>query len=474
MYFSRGNPVVYYGDEQGFTGTGGDQVARQTMFASQVPEYLDDDLLGTTNTHAQDNFNPDHPLYTTLSGLARLARAHPALRNGAHQDRYSSGGAGIYAFSRLLRTSQYEYVVALNNSETAKTAAIPTYVADGAFTKIYGEGPQQRVSNGSRQLSVTVPALSTVVYKSVRPVPRANGKPRVTLNRPQPTGETNSRMLVSADVSGAGFNEVTFYAKSGRGGWKAIGTDDTRPYRVFHDVTSLDDGDKVSYRAVVRNNAGRTAVSRQRSATVPPPELTIKMPAEGAGVFGTIEVRVLADPERASHVVRIQRRTDNGDWQTVRTDSSSPIYSYYDNLSEVPVGTTIQYRAILREPDGTRVVSDVRTVNRVAPVPLVDSVTVAGSLQSEIGCPGDWDPACAASHLTFDTSDGLWKATFPFNGPAGTYEWKVAIDDSWDVNYGAGGAAGGSNIVVDIPAGTTSITFVWDQVSHVPTATLNP
>ena len=36
MYFSRGNPVIYYGDEQGFTGTGGDQVARQTMFASQV------------------------------------------------------------------------------------------------------------------------------------------------------------------------------------------------------------------------------------------------------------------------------------------------------------------------------------------------------------------------------------------------------------------------------------------------------
>ena len=36
MYFSRGNPVVYYGDEQGFTGSGGDQDARQDMFPSQV------------------------------------------------------------------------------------------------------------------------------------------------------------------------------------------------------------------------------------------------------------------------------------------------------------------------------------------------------------------------------------------------------------------------------------------------------
>ena len=52
MYFSRGNPVVYYGDEQGFTGPGGDQDARQTLFASKVPDYLDDDLLGTDATHA--------------------------------------------------------------------------------------------------------------------------------------------------------------------------------------------------------------------------------------------------------------------------------------------------------------------------------------------------------------------------------------------------------------------------------------
>ena len=99
MYFSRGNPVVYYGDEQGFTGTGGDQLARQTMFASQVPEYLDDDLLGTTRTHAQDNFETSHPLYTDIAGLAELAKEHPALRNGAQQHRYASDGPGIYAFS---------------------------------------------------------------------------------------------------------------------------------------------------------------------------------------------------------------------------------------------------------------------------------------------------------------------------------------------------------------------------------------
>ena len=93
---------------------------------------------------------------------------------------------------------------------------------------------------------------------------------------------------------------------------------------------------------------------------------------------------------------------------------------------------------------------------------------MAGDVQSEIGCPADWDPACADSHLTFDTDDGLWKGTWTV--PAGSYEWKVAIDDSWTVSYGAGG--GGDNIKLEVPAGGASVTFVWDQVSHVPTATI--
>ena len=136
MYFSRGNPVVYFGDEQGFTGAGNDQAARQDMFPSQDLEYdnLGDDAgqndnIGSDETPMDDNFDVDHPLYEEIRGLAELTKAHPALRNGAQQDRFSSGTAGIYAFSRLDRDEQREYVVALNNSETAKTATIPTYMA---------------------------------------------------------------------------------------------------------------------------------------------------------------------------------------------------------------------------------------------------------------------------------------------------------------------------------------------------------
>ena len=62
------------------------------------------------------------------------------------------------------------------------------------------------------------------------------------------------------------------------------------------------------------------------------------------------------------------------------------------------------------------------------------SVTIAGDLQSELGCPGDWEPDCAATHLTYDAADDVWQGTFDV--PAGSYEYKAALNDAWDENYG--------------------------------------
>ncbi len=124
-------------------------------------------------------------------------------------------------------------------------------------------------------------------------------------------------MQVSANVDGSSFNEVTFYAQVGNGRWRSIGTDDTRPYRVFHDVSSIRDGQRVAYRAVVLDNAGHTRVSARERVIVPKPRLTIKSPAEGAGVFGTIAVEAVPDPERATQTVRFQRSLNGGAWRQV-------------------------------------------------------------------------------------------------------------------------------------------------------------
>ena len=50
--------------------------------------------------------------------------------------------------------------------------------------------------------------------------------------------------------------------------------------------------------------------------------------------------------------------------------------------------------------------------------PAPTTVTLAGSLQSELGCGGDWDPACAATHLVYDANDDVWQQAW--NVPAGS------------------------------------------------------
>jgi pullulanase-type alpha-1,6-glucosidase len=96
------------------------------------------------------------------------------------------------------------------------------------------------------------------------------------------------------------------------------------------------------------------------------------------------------------------------------------------------------------------------------PVPGV--VALVGSLQSELGCPGDWQPECVQTRLQpVAGSPGVFAGTFDV--PAGDYEYKVALNGRWDENYGAGGQPGGSNIGLGAPGG--AIAFTYDHATHV-------
>ena len=91
------------------------------------------------------------------------------------------------------------------------------------------------------------------------------------------------------------------------------------------------------------------------------------------------------------------------------------------------------------------------------------SVTIAGSLQSEVGCASDWTADCAATHLALDATDNVWQGSFDV--PAGTFEYKAALNDSWDVNYGQNAQAGGANIALAVdPA--RQVRFYYDDTTH--------
>jgi len=100
LYFSRGVPVIYYGDEQGFVGDGGDQGSRQDMMPSKVASYNDDDLLATDKTTAADNFDNSHLFYQSFTQYAELYQKYPALRFGKQSTIYAQDKPGVFAISR--------------------------------------------------------------------------------------------------------------------------------------------------------------------------------------------------------------------------------------------------------------------------------------------------------------------------------------------------------------------------------------
>ncbi|MFI7601513.1 pullulanase-type alpha-1,6-glucosidase [Actinoplanes sp. NPDC049681] len=260
MFLTRGQPVIYSGDEQGFTGPGGDKDARQDMFASKTPDYLDDDLIGTDRTHAQANYNPRHPIYRTIATLGALRKAHPALRDGQQVTRYAADGPGIYAASRIDRAERQEYVIAANNATTAQTVTLDTWTPDSSWQGIYG-GAGANTTGADGKLTVTVPALSSVVYRAARTIRAPAAAPAVHITAPEAGAYVPTRTELTASVTGDPLATVTFEAKVGDGRWRTLGTADTAPYRIYHDLTGLAGATPVTYRATVRDGRGRTATT---------------------------------------------------------------------------------------------------------------------------------------------------------------------------------------------------------------------
>ena len=269
MYFGRGVPVVYYGDEQGFVGDGGDKDARQDMMPSQVASYNDDDLIGTDATTADANFDQSHPLYLAFQEYAALRQAHLALRSGAQIHRTSSDAAGIYAFSRIDRTEKIEYVVAVNNANSAQNAAVPTfYPAATQFDLLYAEGtaPATLTTDANGALPVEIAATGFAIYKANAAIPASADAPNITIanlvnDQEVALGEQTidgntipDRLEIRADVSGNQFVEVTFAVRpTGAAGYTVIGVDDNSPYRVFYDASDLPADSTLEIIAVVND-----------------------------------------------------------------------------------------------------------------------------------------------------------------------------------------------------------------------------
>ncbi len=486
MFLTRGNPVVYYGDEQGFTGpTSGfdDKRARQDMFGSRTAIYQDDVVIGSPDPLGDEaHYSTNVPLYQHIQRLAALRQAHPALADGAQVHRYASDAAGIYAFSRIDKAAKREYVVASNNATTPKSATFETYSSNAKFVPLLGGSGGLRADKAGR-VTVTLPPLSVAVYRANATMTSPSSAPVVYPTSPGAGNVVGGRAEIGAAVTSNTFAEVSFlYRPVGTATWRPIGTDDNAPYRVFHDVSGIAKGTLLEYRMVAKNLSGRVSATSTYGIVGEP-----QTSGGGGGGVGPV-----TQPDSVS--VPGSHNSEmgcSGDWQPDCSQAQlaldpkddiwkgtytiptvpDPNYEYKAAIDGswdenygaggLPNGSNIPYRA----PGGlVSFYYDHRThwVTSTAQGPII---TAPGSFQSELGCPGDWSPDCMRSWLQDPDGDG----TYIFSTdkiPAGSYEFKVAHALSWDENYGAGGAPGGANVAFSVPADGVVTTISYVLATH--------
>ena len=132
LFTLRGVPVVYYGDEQGFIGTGGDQDARQDM----------------------KTFDLEHPIARAIVKLSALRRAHAALRSGRQQVRNYSDSPGLFAVSRIDPATGREIAIAFNTSLQPLSTQIEVDASSRRFTALYGNCESEAAAPGSYRVAL--------------------------------------------------------------------------------------------------------------------------------------------------------------------------------------------------------------------------------------------------------------------------------------------------------------------------------
>jgi hypothetical protein len=95
-----------------------------------------------------------------------------------------------------------------------------------------------------------------------------------------------------------------------------------------------------------------------------------------------------------------------------------------------------------------------------APAETVDqpaAVAVAGDFNTLLGAPENWAPQYDEAQMQLDELDQLWKLSAEI--PAGYYTFKIALNRSWEENYGAFGAFDGANHELHHSGGQLTIRY---------------
>jgi glycosidase len=254
LYLLRGAPVVYYGDEVGIVGSGGDKEARQDLFPTQVRGWQTEERVGARPIGTGSSLElASHPLVDHLKLLAALREAHPALATGSTVVRHAAGP--VLVVSRIDARNRKEYVVALNAGTAPATARIRTSTPSSRWPAVLGV-TEGETSDSAGTLVLHVPPLAAEVLVAERTLSGgAPSAPKLSVAR----DDLTDLLRLSVPTPDQPIS-VAFAVSRGKG-WRRIAVDDSPPYRAFLDPAAARSGETVHLVAIARGLDGSLSLS---------------------------------------------------------------------------------------------------------------------------------------------------------------------------------------------------------------------
>ena len=268
MFLTRGIPSVYYGDEVGIVGSGGDKGARQDMFPTQVSQWKTQERVWGTPINTSSSLSLVTPLTTRITLLNELRKQYPALASGSETIRLSD--TNVLALSRFDKADKREYLVAFNSGSTAKTVTVPTATPSTSWQSLLSGTVLNSSITGD--LTLSVPARGTIILRAATQLPASDSNISVTLSAQIDTASQS--VLLTSGVPNQDLGTVTFAMKVDSGSWSAIGSDDSRGFGMTWDYrtfvgSAVPSGSKISFVAIYTSSSGTISVSGIKQVVIP-------------------------------------------------------------------------------------------------------------------------------------------------------------------------------------------------------------
>lgn len=259
LYLTRGAPIIYYGDEFGLVGTGGDKEARQDLFPTQVSDWQGQERVGSAPIGTGSSFDvQNHPVGEHLRVLGALRKDQPVLSVGATQVRLTDSGGLVV--SRFDFEDRREYLCVFNNSLEPITLSFSTATPDSDFVSLFGD----TVASTSKEdgtLTLTIPALDASLLRAAEQFAEVKTAPKLEVGE-----DDYSDLWRFTATTSESPQQVSFLIDRGSG-WSRLAVDDSAEFHSYISPKSLKSGEIVKVIAVSRFTDGSILASEVKTLT---------------------------------------------------------------------------------------------------------------------------------------------------------------------------------------------------------------